>query len=61
MRNLGAQPGVVGDLLGRLANASDAQVRHLAAVLLRKRVTRHWASLSAEVGWRAAGSLLVDK
>lgn len=40
---------MVGQLLGRLAGAADAQVRQLAAVLLRKRVTSAWQHLDAAV------------
>lgn len=49
LRALSAQPQVVPDLLQRIQSSQDAQVRQLAAVLLRKRVSRHWAQLSPEV------------
>ena len=50
------QPALVGQLLGRLAAAPDPQVRQLAALLLRKRITSAWQHLEASVrGFRGLG------
>ena len=43
------QPALVGQLLERLGAASDPQVRQLAAVLLRKRITSAWQHLEPAV------------
>jgi hypothetical protein len=39
----------VAQTLQHLQHAANPEVRHLAAVLLRKWVTRHWTKLAPEV------------
>jgi Importin-beta N-terminal domain len=48
-RGLARSPDIVPALLGVLRGNVDAQVRQLAAVLLRKWTGRHWVRLPAEV------------
>lgn len=43
------RPEIVPHLLHLLQQSPDPQVRHLAALLLRKRISRHWKHLPAEV------------
>lgn len=50
MKVLSNQPEVVPQLVQQLQAAADAQVRQLAAVLLRKWIGRHWDKLPGEVG-----------
>ena len=45
-----AKVEIVVELLGRVQQSPNPQVRQLAAVLLRKRITRHWKHLGSEVG-----------
>ena len=49
-------PALVGQLLERLGAAADPQVRQLAAVLLRKRVTSAWQHLEPSVRRRQTAS-----
>jgi len=39
----------VQDLMVQLTSNSEAQIRQLASVLLRKKINKHWASLSTDV------------
>jgi thymidylate synthase ThyX len=54
------RPEIVPALLLRLQTASDSQIRQLAAVLLRKRVTRLWQHLP-EPSRRDAQRLLLER
>lgn len=49
LKILSQQPNIIPELLQRVQGAEDVRMRHLAAVLLRKRISRHWESLPAEV------------
>jgi hypothetical protein len=49
LKQLSHRPEVIPQLVQQLHTAGDPQVRQLAAVLLRKWVSRHWDKLPAEV------------
>ena len=49
LKQLSGQPAIVAELLVRLAGSPSTEVRQLAAVLLRKRITKHWTKLAQPV------------
>ncbi|GAX82443.1 hypothetical protein CEUSTIGMA_g9871.t1 [Chlamydomonas eustigma] len=55
-----AQPEIVPELLMCLQQCPDSQIRHLSAVLLRKRIIRHWKHITAE-GRRQTQAVLLER
>eukprot|EP01018_Ginkgo_biloba_P037639 Gb_34114 [translate_table: standard] len=49
IKRLAKDPQVVPALLQHMRTAKSANVRQLAAVLLRKKITGHWMKLSPQV------------
>lgn len=49
IKQLTAQAAVVPELLACIQNSASAEARQLAAVLLRKHITKHWKALPAQV------------
>ena len=49
IKALSSHPQILTELVRKVQEAQDPQVRHLAAVLLRKRIDRHWGQQTAEV------------
>lgn len=49
IRRLSKDPQLVPALLHHVRSSPSPEVRQLAAVLLRKKITGHWMNLSAEV------------
>lgn len=52
LKVLSQQPSIVPELMHRVQYAEDPQMRQLAAVLLRKRISKHWEELPEQVGTR---------
>ena len=57
LRRALTKPAFIGDLLDRLQRSPNAQVRQLAAVLMRRKVGGHWSKLPPPVQAHATGPL----
>eukprot|EP00897_Mesotaenium_endlicherianum_P001169 jgi/Mesen1/11052/ME000099S10502 len=49
IKQLGRDPGIVPALMHLVSSSQQPNIRQLAAVLLRKRITGHWMKLSEDV------------
>eukprot|EP00899_Mesostigma_viride_P014208 jgi/Mesvir1/22789/Mv14177-RA.1 len=49
LRQLAKEPAIVPALLDRVQNSGSDMIRHLAAVLLRKKISGHWIKLTDEL------------
>ena len=58
LRRALTKPAFIGDLLDRLQRSPNAQVRQLAAVLMRRKVGGHWSKLPPPVQAQLKASLL---
>ena len=58
IKRLAKDPQVVPALIQHLRTAKTPNVRQLAAVLLRKKITGHWAKLSPELKLLVKQSLI---
>lgn len=58
IKRLAKDPQVVPALVQHLRTAKTPNVRQLAAVLLRKRITGHWAKLSSQTKQEVKQSLI---
>lgn len=58
IKRLAKDPQVVPALVQHLRTAKTPNVRQLAAVLLRKRITGHWAKLSPQTKQEVKQSLI---
>jgi len=58
IKRLAKDPQVVPALVQHLRTAKTPNVRQLAAVLLRKRITGHWAKLSPQLKQHVKQSLI---
>ncbi len=59
-KQLSQHPDVVPELVKCLQASNEPQLRQLAAVLLRKRVAKHWAGLSREVSTLTAHQRILN-
>jgi hypothetical protein len=57
LKQLASQPAIIPELLAQMQSSPSVEVRQLAAVLLRKHISKHWKSLPAEVRRGGAGEL----
>lgn len=60
LKALAGNPAHVHDLLQRVAHHASGQHRHLACLLLRKRIGRHWPRLPLEAR-QATQALLLQR